>query len=75
MGAALDATESVIPTMPGHRPCTARACPAGQLTARPGAQRSQASMKASRSPSSTPSTLPVSCSVRRSLTIWYGAST
>src|SRR4051794_10610823 len=38
-------------------------------------QRMPASMKSSMSPSKTPLVLPTSCSVRRSLTIWYGCST
>ena len=38
-------------------------------------QRIPASMKSSISPSSTAAVLPVSCSVRRSLTIWYGCRT
>lgn len=38
-------------------------------------QRISASMNASTSPSSTPSVLAVSTSVRRSFTIWYGCST
>ena len=38
-------------------------------------QRISASRKASMSPSSTAPVLPVSTSVRRSLTIWYGCST
>ena len=38
-------------------------------------QRMPASMKSSISPSSTAWVLPVSNSVRRSLTIWYGLST
>src|SRR5215207_9107874 len=38
-------------------------------------QRMPASMNSSISPSRTAPVLPVSCSVRRSLTIWYGCST
>ena len=38
-------------------------------------QRIPASMKSSISPSNTADVLPTSCSVRRSLTIWYGFRT
>jgi hypothetical protein len=38
-------------------------------------QRMPASMKSSIAPSNTADVLPTSCSVRRSLTIWYGFRT
>ena len=41
----------------------------------PRARSSSACMNASRSPSRTADVLPVSCPVRRSLTIWYGCRT
>ena len=54
-------------SVPGTTSCAVRYAPLSRW------RRSSASMKASRSPSRTASTLPVSWLVRRSLTSWYGA--